>query len=106
MLTQVDYCSHQNGSVCPFCGQDLIIVGVSDKVYYNKRVKFKVWQCVCPQNHMSFVVVENTDIILSFTKKCFFVLTADLEDYVDEQPEKSQPKKTGVKHVERSSQTV
>ena len=86
MLTQIDYCSHQSGSVCPFCGQDLIIVVVSDKFYVNKRVKFKTYRCVCPQNHMCFMVVENTDIIAALTRKTLFVLTADLEDYVNEQP--------------------
>ena len=84
MLTQVDYCSQQTGSECPFCGQDLQIIGVSDKIYYNKRVKFKIWQCKCPQNHLCFMVIENVSLISSFSKKTLFVLTSDLEDYVNE----------------------
>jgi len=104
MFTQVDYCSHQSGSSCPFCGQDLSIDCVSDKFYFEKRVRFKIYQCTCPQKHLCFMIIENIDLIQSLTKKTLCVLTADLEDYVNEQPEKNQPKETGNKHVERSSQ--
>ena len=84
MLTQIDYCSYQSGSSCPFCGQDLNIDCVSDKIYFDKRVKFKIYQCTCPQKHMCFMVVENTDLMSSLCRKTLHVVTEDLEEYINE----------------------
>jgi hypothetical protein len=85
MLVEIQY-RDDEGSICPYCGEALIIADKPCKWSgtcvddYN----VKLYACTCPHGHISFVSTETliTDDDYVFTKR-MFAFYQDWEEHID-----------------------